>query len=79
MPRQPKPSLQQRAKARLRVFWVSIQRYIKAILTRQTFANLFMLSFILLTSIGAGLFNPALGFIVAGVACGIFGFLLGLE
>jgi hypothetical protein len=38
-----------------------------------------MFSFILLTSIGAGLFNPALGFVVAGIACGIFGFLLGVE
>jgi hypothetical protein len=46
---------------------------------RQTYANIFMLSFILFTSIGAALISPALGFGIAGVACGIFGFLLGLE
>ena len=38
-----------------------------------------MVSFILLTSIGAGLvFFPA-GLIVAGIGCGLFGFLLGAE
>lgn len=46
---------------------------------RRTFANLFMLSFILLTSVGAGLIAMPVGLIVAGVGCGIFGFLLGLE
>jgi hypothetical protein len=46
---------------------------------RKTYANIFMLSFILFTSIGAALISPALGFGVAGVACGVFGFLLGLE
>jgi hypothetical protein len=68
------------------VFWARIislflkpLRYIRSRLNRQTFAYIFMFSFILLTSIGAGLFNPALGFVVAGIACGIFGFLLGVE
>ncbi len=46
---------------------------------RRTFANLFMLSFIILTSVGAGLIAMPVGLIVAGVGCGIFGFLLGLE
>jgi hypothetical protein len=52
---------------------------IKARLNRSTFAYIMMLSFILLSSIGAGLvFIPA-GFITAGATCGIFGYLLGRE
>jgi len=42
-------------------------------------ANLLMLSFILLTSAGAALLLPAAGFITAGVACGVFGYLLGSD
>lgn len=48
-------------------------------LNRETFANIFMFSFIILTSIGAGMIYPPAGWVVAGVSCGIFGFLLGLE
>jgi hypothetical protein len=51
----------------------------KTAYNRRTFANLFMVSFILLTSIGAGLIAMPVGLIVAGIGCGIFGFLLGLE
>jgi len=51
----------------------------KAASTRRSFANLFMVSFIMLTSVGAGLIAMPIGLIVAGVGCGIFGFLLGLE
>jgi hypothetical protein len=43
------------------------------------FANLLMISFILFTSIGAALIFLPAGLIVAGIACGFFGFLLGLE
>lgn len=52
---------------------------LKSRLTRTTFANLFMFSFIIFTGIGAGLIAVPIGLIVAGIACGIFGFLLGLE
>ena len=48
-------------------------------LNRGTFANVFMLCFIILTSIGAGMIYLPAGLIVAGVGCGIFGFLLGAE
>ena len=48
-------------------------------LTRATFANLLMFSFILFTSIGAALIFVPAGLIVAGIACGIFGYLLGAE
>lgn len=48
-------------------------------MTRRLFANVLMVGFILFISIGASMFSPALGFIAAGVTCGIFGLLLGLE
>lgn len=48
-------------------------------LNRGTFANVFMLCFIMLTSIGAGMIYLPAGLIVAGVSCGVFGFLLGSE
>ena len=38
-----------------------------------------MVGFIIFTSVGAGVISPAFGFIVAGVTCGILGFLLGIE
>lgn len=42
-------------------------------------ANAMMISFILFTSVGAALLLPAAGFITAGIACGIFGYLLGSD
>jgi hypothetical protein len=42
-------------------------------------ANTMMLSFIIFTSVGAALLLPAAGFITAGVACGLFGYLLGSD
>jgi len=38
-----------------------------------------MSSFIILTSLGAGIFSVPVGIIVAGVGCGLVGLLLGLE
>ena len=52
---------------------------IKRLFARPAMANVFMLLFIVLTSIGMSFISPPLGFVTAGVACGIFGFLLGLE
>ncbi len=49
------------------------------LINRGYIANFLMLSFILLTAIGAGFIFPPAGLIVAGLACGIVGFLLGLE
>lgn len=49
------------------------------IIQRTFIANLLMVLFILLTSFGAGLIAPPVGLIVAGVNCGIFGYLLGSE
>jgi hypothetical protein len=50
-----------------------------ALINRGYIANFLMMSFILLTAIGAGFIFPPAGLIVAGLACGIVGFLLGLE
>lgn len=52
---------------------------IKKYINRRTSANVMMISFILLTSIGAGLIFLPAGLIVAGIGCGLFGFLLGAE
>lgn len=46
---------------------------------RATFANILMVSFILFTAVGGFLIAPPVGFIVAGVTCGVFGYLLGAE
>lgn len=46
---------------------------------RSVTANIMMLSFIIMTSVGAALLLPAAGFITAGICCGIFGYLLGSE
>lgn len=52
---------------------------LKAKLTRATAAHFFMLTFIVLTGIGAYMIFPAAGFIAAGICSGLFGFLLGSE
>ena len=57
----------------------SFPTFLKAKMKRATFANILMISFILFTSIGAALIFPPAGLIVAGITCGFFGFLLGLE
>jgi len=44
-----------------------------------TFAHMLMASFILFTAIGGFLIAPPVGFIIAGVGCGLFGYLLGAE
>jgi len=46
---------------------------------RSNVANILMVSFVVLTAVGAALIFPPAGLIVAGTCCGILGFLLGLE
>jgi len=46
---------------------------------RSIAANTLMVSFILFTSVGAALLEPAAGFITAGISCGVFGYLLGSD
>lgn len=52
---------------------------IKAHIDRAFVANVMMFLFIILTSTGAFLIYEPAGFITAGFACGLFGFLLGQE
>lgn len=52
---------------------------IKMKVSRAFVANTFMLIFIILTGIGTYMILPAAGFIVAGIASGLYGFLLGSE
>jgi hypothetical protein len=51
----------------------------KQAMTRSFLSYTLMVGFIIFTSVGAGIFSPALGFLAAGVTCGILGFLLGVE
>lgn len=51
----------------------------RARVTRSFISYALMVGFIIFTSVGAGIVSPALGFLAAGVTCGILGFLLGLE
>lgn len=53
--------------------------WLKSKSKRPTFANLLMFSFIMFTSVGTSMIYLPAGLVVAGVCCGIFGFLLGLE
>jgi hypothetical protein len=57
----------------------TVTRWLTSKMNRGSFAYILMVSFILCTSIGAGMVYPPAGWVVAGVASGIFGFLLGLE
>ncbi len=46
---------------------------------RQVAAYVMMALFVVLTSVGAFLILPAAGFIVAGINCGLYGYLLGAD
>lgn len=59
----------------IKSFW----KITKTLATRSFISYLLMVGFIIFTSVGAGMVSPALGFLAAGVTCGIMGFLLGLE
>jgi hypothetical protein len=84
---QPKPKLGPTGIAlvllKVRLFLMTRWQRFKIAFTnaanRRNFAYLFMISFILLTSVGAGLIFIPAGLIVAGITCGLFGFLLGSE
>ena len=58
---------------------MDIRTRMRIVLQREILANWLMVSFIILTSVGAAMVYPPLGLIVGGLACGVFGFLLGLE
>jgi hypothetical protein len=71
--------MRKRAKENLSKMIDKLRKFGRKIATRQFSSYLLMVGFILFTSIGAGIFSPALGFIAAGISCGLYGFLLGLE
>lgn len=62
-----------------RLFFMVRFKILRQIFTRASIANLLMILFIVLISIGTMMIWPPVGFIAAGVACGIYGFILGLE
>lgn len=55
------------------------QKAAKTLFNRGSAANLLMIAFIIMTSVGAWQIYQPMGFIVAGVGCGVFGFILGLD
>ena len=59
----------------MKIFWARF----KSKLNRSLFAYFFMVSFIILSSIGAALIYLPSGLLVGGASCGLFGFLLGRE
>lgn len=54
-------------------------KYMSKIFERTTLANAMMVLFVLGTTIGSALIFLPAGFIVGGVACGLYGYLLGSE
>jgi hypothetical protein len=65
---------------RITLMRLRLAMFFRRLFTRKNAANLLMLSFIVLTSVGIGLtVSTGWGLVVAGVTSGIFGFLLGLE
>lgn len=79
MPQQEQKKKQRQKKWQVKAQIRGFVNWFNSKLKRSTFAYLFMFSFIILTSIGVGLIFPPAGLVVAGVSCGIFGFILGLE
>lgn len=55
------------------------RRFANKAFSRASAANLLMIAFILLSGVGAFMIYPPAGFIVGGAACGLFGFILGLD
>lgn len=55
------------------------RRFANRAFSRASAANLLMIAFILLSGVGAFMIYPPAGFIVGGAACGLFGFILGLD
>ena len=65
--------------SRIKITLTRLRLFLLRIRTRTVAANIMMVLFILFTSVCTFMYSPALGLVVAGVCCGIFGILLGLE
>ena len=66
---------------KISIIKIKLAMFFRRLFSRKNAANLLMLSFIVLTSIGVALATSQVGWglVVAGVTSGVFGFLLGLE
>ena len=64
---------------KVKIYFSRMFQNIKKLGSRGSVANMLMVSFIMFTALGTFLIYVPAGFIAAGVACGIFGFLLGQE
>jgi hypothetical protein len=64
---------------KVKSYSLGILQKIKNLANRGSAANMLMVSFIMFTALGTFLIYVPAGFIAAGLACGIFGFLLGQE
>jgi hypothetical protein len=65
---------------RITLMRLRLAMFFQRLFSRKNVANLLMLSFILLTSVGVGLtVSTGWGLVAAGITSGIVGFLLGLE
>ena len=78
-PKDERQSIGVRLKIALTKFRETAKKASPVIFSRSTAANCLMIAFIIMTSVGAWQINPPIGFIVGGVGCGIFGFILGLD
>ena len=67
------------SKRALLAVWRFILLIKSKIYSRQFASYFLMVTFIVFTGFGAGMYSPAIGLIVAGIGCGVLGFLLGLE
>jgi hypothetical protein len=64
---------------KVKIYSLRILQNIKKLGNRGSVANMLMISFIMFSALGTFLIYVPAGFIATGVACGIFGFLLGQE
>lgn len=58
---------------------MDIYRKLKLLTTRRNLANCLMSLFVVGVALGAGLIFPPAGLITGGIACGIYGYLLGSD
>lgn len=56
-----------------------MKKVINIVITRQAAAHMLMTSCIILLGFGLSILNLGMGLATAGLACGIYGYLLGAE
>ena len=78
-PKEKRPSVGVSLKTAMRKSLEMLKKASSRLFNRASAANVLMIAFIIMTSVGAWLIYPPIGLIVGGVGCGIFGYILGLE